>query len=513
MLVDLRSTSTNEFNGRFLGPFALLKKAWKLYISRFKTLVGIYFLPTFSLIFLNLALALVYSLVSSPFKLPIDIVFGVMELIYLLTVFIWAPLALIHALSHADAKVGFRESFGETRSKIWPFIWLTIIQTAISLGLSLLFIVPALIFSVWTMFTSYILINENIGSMSALLKSREYVRGHWWGIVGRFLVFEIFLIAVIFIPTFILTLILAFAKLSPSILGYLFNFITLSLYPLIFAWMYEMYRNLRELKGNFEFVPSKGTKTWWIIFGVLGAILLPLIFIGSMLLIAINPSKQIAKASDVARQNDLKIIESALIRYQIKNDKLPTSLTEIDLPQPLDPKTKQPYTYQLLDSGSYRLCAQLESSQQEYCLAPTVAVSTLVPSPPFPTIKSPIVSKTPSQVPVKNPFVSSGMQSLENGLSAIITSVKPMGKNLEITIIFTNTSTSPQIANPIRVSMYSPIHGTGGSPGYMSVPLSAGQSRQFNINYEMLPEPPPYIWKYAKMIGDTSVTLGTYSPN
>lgn len=59
-----------------------------------------------------------------------------------------------------------------------------------------LFVIPGIIFVVWYIFSQFIFIEEGLGIKASLAKSKDLVKGIFWKIVGRGIVFGIFAIAV-----------------------------------------------------------------------------------------------------------------------------------------------------------------------------------------------------------------------------------------------------------------------------------------------------------------------------
>ncbi len=514
-----------EFEGRFLGPVELLKISWKLYTDRFWTLMGIWLLP----FMIFTAIGILFTVFRSAFLSSAG---GILFTSLSILVFIWGiifspwqSMALIYAIIGAENKAGIKDSFINTRSKILSYWRMFILQGAILWGTCLLFFIPGLIFAVWTSFSYYILVAEDLRGMNILLKSREYVRGHWWGVVGRMLALGIFIFCGL-IPVLIIRNVFT-GIIDSKLLGTfnsLLNLILAPLTPLFLIYSYEIYRNLRELKGNVVFEPSISTRRWWTVFGILGILIAPLSLLATIILIGINPGRQMSLSRDTRRKADLSALKNTVEMYKIEKHQYPASLNELspDYFQelPSDPQTHLAYKYQLsADGRNFLLCAIFEIGGEDCLQSDTIPGEIRdilpIPSQNLPASTSPLLSASPyptvSPKPI-NHFQSAGEQIIETGITAHITSAEIEGNKMVVSMIYRNTSTYPQKVASLRVAMYSKSYGSPSTPSYTDIPLSPGQSRQFTLSFEIFSELPPYTFRYAKLEEAPAVVLGTYSP-
>jgi uncharacterized membrane protein len=101
---------------------------------------------------------------------------------------------------------------------------------------------PGVIFAVWFFFAPFVFIDEDVRGMNALLKSKEYVRGRWFGVCLRLL--AIWLIAVL--------------VASIPIVG---QVLALFLIPFSFVYTFLLYKDLKALMGNdMAFEPARRAK-------------------------------------------------------------------------------------------------------------------------------------------------------------------------------------------------------------------------------------------------------------
>lgn len=97
--------------------------------------------------------------------------------------FVVALISAINELSE-DKTVTLGNTFDTAVEKCGPFLWIGILKGLAIVGGYILLIVPGIIFSVWFLFSSYALILEDKRDVSALKRSKQLVKDHWWYICG-----------------------------------------------------------------------------------------------------------------------------------------------------------------------------------------------------------------------------------------------------------------------------------------------------------------------------------------
>jgi hypothetical protein len=264
-------------SGSWPGPIALLQEAWQIYKKRFWTLLGVSLVPLFATLILALALGLLgiigglIGLANSGFAIAFLVILIVVLVIAEVLLMAWTQIALLIAIANSPENVGIKECYRLGRSKIYQFLWIGILSSLIVFGGLFLLLIPGIIFSYWFFFSSMIIVFENEKGMDALLKSREYARGHWWGLVGRSL----------FISIIILVVSAGFGAIGSGTLG---NIATFVLNPLVMVYTYLMYRNAKTLKGEAAISlkgPDKNTFIAIAVFGIIASIaLVAALFVG-----------------------------------------------------------------------------------------------------------------------------------------------------------------------------------------------------------------------------------------
>lgn len=87
----------------------------------------------------------------------------------------------------------------------------------------------------------------------------------------------------------------------------------------------------------------------------------------SVLLVAVNPARQIGQARDAVRKSDIVNLQQAVDFYYAENSVYPTNLSELTgwvSVVPKDPETKKDYVYQVTEGGKdYVLRATLDTGE------------------------------------------------------------------------------------------------------------------------------------------------------
>ena len=115
---------------------------------------------------------------------------GVLAPILIVLIYLFAvptltgALASLYLHSAEDKKLGTFELIQLGISKMFPLLGL-IILTGLVVGLGfLLFIIPGLIFAAWFSLSVYAMMDENLGPIAAMKRSKSLVKGHVWEIFG-----------------------------------------------------------------------------------------------------------------------------------------------------------------------------------------------------------------------------------------------------------------------------------------------------------------------------------------
>jgi len=186
----------------------------------------------------------------------------------------WGQIAILLLIKDGKKGVTIKEALVKAWGKLKSYWWISFLKGFIVVGGYLLLIVPGFLFSIWFSMASFVFVSEDIKGMNALLKSREYVRGYFWAIVGRYMFWGVFSILLYWLPF------LVFKALHfPSYVNYMYSIVTsIIIGPFSLVYAFLLYNNLKLIKGHFVFKPSSNNKTFFVICGML-CIIIPIILL------------------------------------------------------------------------------------------------------------------------------------------------------------------------------------------------------------------------------------------
>lgn len=255
-------------SGELAGIGDLLGRAWAIYKERMWTLMAVgcaaVILP---LVSLAAPLGLGYVIWPSvpDLKAPIMVVSLLLALGGAVWSGNWGMSAFLTAV--VDEQCGVKEAFRQGRPKTLAHAWLGALTGLIVTGAYLLLAIPGVIFTVWFFFAPFVFIEEDVRGMNALLKSKEYVRGRWFGVCVRLIAIWVILALISSIPV------------AGQVLA-------LFLIPFGFIYTFLMYKDLKTLTGDRAFQPARRVKIGVLATGTAGYVL-PVVFVfafmGSML--------------------------------------------------------------------------------------------------------------------------------------------------------------------------------------------------------------------------------------
>lgn len=115
------------------------------------------------------------------------------DIIYL-TVYLLISLAGILAVKKVinNENLSIKDTFTLSWKKLWGFILISIIVFLISLGGIILLIIPGIVFAIWFSFSTFVFVDKELGIKASISKSRTLVKGRFWTILGRYVIFGLF---------------------------------------------------------------------------------------------------------------------------------------------------------------------------------------------------------------------------------------------------------------------------------------------------------------------------------
>ena len=301
--------------------------------------------------------------------------------------FAWMQATFITMLTTTVEEFVLGDLLRTSFKKIIPYWWITVLMILLICGASYLFIVPGIIFSVWFSFSIFLPSSERTHGMMALLKSKEYIRGIWWQVFGRYAALYGLMAAIVFvliIGIWIVSIVGLGSLDYPAItllVVFLFAiavaFVCALFVPFALSFSYTLYQRTRLAKKDIEVNPFMSSKGGLIATAVSGWIALPITFIIIIGLTTGLYGDLLSESRNATRQADIYTIHNALELYYEDNELYPQHLSTlisgyIEL-LPTDPDTYAPYTYHVnAQRDIYSICTSLEPTEdvheQIFCL-------------------------------------------------------------------------------------------------------------------------------------------------
>ena len=246
-------------------PVDLIKQTWEDYKTHLRMIVTILLVPNILARFIG-QMGGHYKAAPSPFSFLFIIAVTIFS--------IWSQVTIFMAIVKPSENLTFADWYKKSWKYIWSYSWLIFLSGIIILSGILLLLLPGIIFSIWFSMGVYVLMDKHMKGMSALQYSYELVRGHWFAVLWRCIVSGILtLIASIGIS--ILVKILHFPY-ETQISGVLIaTFVT----PFTYMYSFRLYKELKELKGEYTFVKSKKFFWTFIAIAIASVLIIPVLII------------------------------------------------------------------------------------------------------------------------------------------------------------------------------------------------------------------------------------------
>lgn len=107
---------------------------------------------------------------------------------------LWAQASGYEAVKRvaAGGVLEFRDTYKASWKLVWKFFLVSILIVLAVLGGLVLLIIPAVIFGVWFSFSYWRLIEGRGGAVQSMKESKALVKGRFWKVFGRLIVFGLF---------------------------------------------------------------------------------------------------------------------------------------------------------------------------------------------------------------------------------------------------------------------------------------------------------------------------------
>ncbi|MEW6416978.1 MAG: hypothetical protein AB1480_02525 [Nitrospirota bacterium] len=261
----------------------LFGRTWDIFKSRVGTLIVLYFL---SIVFMAVPLGIflgagyMISILYPDTKVISLAGGGILGMTIGMIGMFWGMAAFLFAVVNKDLRI--TDALEKGWQKCWSFIWLSMVVGFIITGGFLLLLIPGIIFLVWFSLAQFVFANEDERGLNAIIKSKEYVRGYFLDVFVRLLLL------------WIISAVIGIIPLIGPVLAVLFV-------PFTMIFIYLIYSDLREIKGDISPSPSTGEKFKWVGISALGYIAVPVIvvaFMGTSLIAPLILLKGMMKSHD-----------------------------------------------------------------------------------------------------------------------------------------------------------------------------------------------------------------------
>ncbi len=228
----------------------LYKNSFAIYKKEFWKLIGISLVPILG-IFPLFAIYLIYyyfgSSLDHGFLYAVKILILILGILGVFLAIYAAILADIGMKIFLRDKNGIGQSLRNGRKIFWKYVALEILKIVFILLWSLLLIIPGLIFLVFYSFAEFVLIFENYAPRAALKRSKELVKGNWWAIAWRLVLF----IIIFYLLFLILSLPASFfaADSGPyQFWQFIIKIIRFLVGPFFTVYMFLIFKDLLDIK-------------------------------------------------------------------------------------------------------------------------------------------------------------------------------------------------------------------------------------------------------------------------
>lgn len=173
----------------------VIQMGWEIYCKRFKVIIGIIGIGAVPGGIAN------YLIVNDPRGLQVSTGILLLVNIVLMAIAYMAVVVLVDATVNQNKEIDWRTAVQKSYSQLGNCIGTSLLAGIIVLGLSLLLLIPGIIWSMYYTFLLQVIILHGLSGKTALNYSKSLVKGRWWRIFMR-----VFILGVIVaVPSMILS--------------------------------------------------------------------------------------------------------------------------------------------------------------------------------------------------------------------------------------------------------------------------------------------------------------------
>lgn len=294
---------------KFYNPIELISQAWKIFTKRFWLFVRIALL---AVLFMSIVLAI--GIGSHMLSGSSDIAAFVLVILGFV-IFFYAifSMQIAFLVAIVEENISARDAYRRSSKFFVAYVLAAILSSLAIAGGLLLLIIPGIIIMVWLSFYQFVLVSEGEKGLSALSKSREYVRGRWWGVFGRLLILFLASCIVQVITKSIINSLGKDSSIAAIMVAAAVLLLSFVFFCMGSIYTFLIYKNLKEIKGQ-NFSVKATRNPIFIIFSVLSVFLL--FGLSFLLISSLGGAAESAKGARI--QADMDQLRTQALLYQME---------------------------------------------------------------------------------------------------------------------------------------------------------------------------------------------------
>ena len=201
-----------------------------------------------------------------------------------LIISILSVLAFMVAIAHPETVIRSGSAlYDQAIGLVIPYLWIIIVIGLALIGGAVLFVIPALVLSIFLNFANYTLVVENRRGLDALIASWHYIEGRWWSVAWRTIFFGALVFILSLVVNFIIFLLSSsvtaatIATYQPPLSGSIVAdaWSAFIIVPASIIYFYHLFLNLKIVNPTPPNEAQKRSiKNWVMSFVILGIVVL-----------------------------------------------------------------------------------------------------------------------------------------------------------------------------------------------------------------------------------------------
>ncbi|MDD4931618.1 MAG: hypothetical protein PHG66_05765 [Candidatus Colwellbacteria bacterium] len=245
----------SSFGSLMKGAVNDFKARWKLALA----FGGLSILVNFALGVIVGAAALL-SMNSAALGIAVGAIFGIIAMLaaYLVSG------ALTYSMKDGS---GVKESLGYIWKNFRSYLLVVAVMGVVILTGVMALVIPGLILSVTLGFATFVFMDEGKKGFSSLARSKEYVKGYFWPVVGKFCLYVLVIIGTLIVTSLLMGVLSLISETVGNLFQSAVNIFIVTPLSICFAW--RLYKDLKSKKPELAEAPiAEKTKWMKVMFGI-----------------------------------------------------------------------------------------------------------------------------------------------------------------------------------------------------------------------------------------------------